>query len=216
VTVGEERSHWSRWHDDYDDPTSSLSWRLSVVQRRIRDALDVAGPGPVRMLSLCAGQGRDVIGVLRDHPRRDDVAAVLVETDPANCDYAVAELARCALTNVDVRCADASTTATYADAVPADVLLLCGIFGNVSDDDVERTVRSSSRLCASGATVLWTRHRKAPDLTVSIRAWFAQAGFDEVAFDVRPDDTYAAVGTQRLIMPPLQFDPDERLFTFQR
>jgi hypothetical protein len=216
TTAGEERSHWSRWHDDYDDPASSLSWRLSVVQRRMRDALDAARTGPLRLLSLCAGQGRDVIGVLRDHPRRDDVAAVLVETDPANCAYAVAEAHRHALTNVDVRCADASTTSSYADAVPADLLLLCGIFGNVSDDDVEHTVRHSSRLCAPGATVLWTRHRKEPDLTVAIRRWFAEAGFDEVGFDTRPDDSYAAVGTQRLAVPPLPFDANERLFTFVR
>jgi hypothetical protein len=29
-----------------------------------------------------------------------------------------------------------------AAALPADVLLLCGIFGNVSDDDIGRTVRA--------------------------------------------------------------------------
>jgi hypothetical protein len=33
------------------------------------------------VISLCAGQGRDLLGVLADHPRREDVRARLVELD---------------------------------------------------------------------------------------------------------------------------------------
>jgi hypothetical protein len=40
--------------------------------------------GEVRLISLCAGQGRDLIGVLTGHPRRDDVRARLVELDERN------------------------------------------------------------------------------------------------------------------------------------
>ena len=54
---------------------------------------------------------------------------------------------------------DAGTTAAFAGAVPVDVLLLGGIFGNVKDDDVERTVRAVPSLLADNGTVLWTRHR---------------------------------------------------------
>jgi len=215
LSTGEERSHWSRWHDDYDDPGSSLSWRLSVVQQRLRDALDAAAPGPVQLLSLCAGQGRDVLDVLAEHSRRSDVQAVLVDSDEANCAYA-AETAQQQGLDVDVRCADASLTGTYADAVPADLLLLCGIFGNVSDDDIRHTIDNTARLCAAGATVLWTRHRKPPDMTVAIREWFAAGGFAEVAFDTREGDAYAAVGTNRLAAAPQPFDADLRLFTFLR
>jgi ubiquinone/menaquinone biosynthesis C-methylase UbiE len=215
MTIGEERTHWSRWHDDYEDPSSSLSWRLSIVQRRFSEALDVA-PGPVRVLSLCAGQGRDVVDVLCAHPRREDVTAVLVDNDVSNCDFAATRAAEHRLANVDVRCADAADVSTYADAVPADVLLLCGIFGNITDEDVKHTVDNAARLCAPGATVLWTRHRKPPDLTVAIRAWFAAAGFADVAFETRPGDSYAAVGTERLNSAPLPFDPELRLFTFLR
>jgi hypothetical protein len=46
-------------------------------------ALDAVLAGPIRLLSLCAGQGRDVLGVLPGHARRGDVAAVLVESDAA-------------------------------------------------------------------------------------------------------------------------------------
>ena len=45
--------------------------------------------------------------------------------------------------------------ADFADVLPADVLL-CGIFGNVSDRDIRRTVRAAPALCRAGATVIWT------------------------------------------------------------
>jgi hypothetical protein len=184
---------WAEWHRGYDDPASSISARLACVRSQLSEALDRARPGPVRLVSLCAGQGRDVIGVLPGHPRRDDVRAVLVEFDGRLAETARELAARAGLDQVEVREADASVVGNYADLLPADVLLLCGIFGNVSDADVERTVRTSELLCAPGATVIWTRHRRAPDLTPSIRTWFAESRFDEVAFEAldstAPDST---------------------------
>ena len=207
---------WVAWHAAYDDPSSPLSLRLRVVRGHLSDALDAAPPGPVRLLSLCAGQGHDVLGVLPEHPRGPDVSAVLVEYDPHNAAVARAGAARAGLAQVQVREADAAQPAGYADAVPADVLLLCGIFGNVSDEDIQRTARAAPALCAAGATMIWTRHRRAPDLTPRIRGWFRANGFDEVAFDV-PHETITgvSVGVGRLAVPPPAALPDGPLFTFR-
>jgi len=76
------------WHELYDDPSSVLSGRLRLVQAQLEDALDHAPAGPIRLLSLCAGQGRDVTGVLPTHPRRDDVSAVLIEANAENAETA--------------------------------------------------------------------------------------------------------------------------------
>ncbi len=74
---------WRAWHDAYDDPGSSLAQRLVVVvQARVAAVLDAAPPGPLRAVSMCAGQGRDLIPVLASHPRGRDVTARLVELDP--------------------------------------------------------------------------------------------------------------------------------------
>jgi hypothetical protein len=198
----DERVDWVAWHEGYDDPVSGLSARLKLVQQHVAAALDRAPAGPVRLLSLCAGQGHDVLGVLPGHPRRDDVTAVLVEADRENVARARAAASDAGLAEagpgsagrarrgpeatgrpqVEVRQADASQVADFTDAVPADVLLLCGIFGNVSVADIERTVSAAPALCALGATVIWTRHRREPDLTPRIRAWFTGAGFEELAF----------------------------------
>jgi hypothetical protein len=189
---------WARWHDGYDDPSSALSTRLAIVRAHLAAAITAAPPGPVSLVSLCAGQGHDVLGVLPGHPRRADVTAVLVELDPRNARLAEARAAREGLTAVEVREADAGITAGYADALPADVLLLCGIFGNVSDADIGRTVGAAPALCAPGGTVIWTRHRRPPDLTPQMREWFAAAGFTEVAFDApETGSTLIGVGVHR-------------------
>jgi hypothetical protein len=205
---------WVEWHRAYADPASGLSARLRIVQRHLSVAVDQAA-GPVRLLSLCAGQGHDVIGVLADHPRRDEVSAMLVEADPCNAGLARCRAATAGLDQVQVRQADASQPQTFADALPADVLLLCGIFGNVSDADIERTVTAAPALCAAGATVIWTRHRQAPDLTPRIRAWFAGAGFDEVAFETLDTTVPAAVGVGRLGRAARAGLPSGPLFTFR-
>ena len=94
-------------------------------------------------------------------------------------------------------------------------MLLCGIFGNVSDDDVHRTVRAAPQLCAPGATVVWTRHHRPPDLTPRIRGWFAGAGFAERSF-VAPDDAVYSVGVHELTGPSEPLRPDETWFSFVR
>jgi hypothetical protein len=62
------RRDWAEWHRDYDDPGSLLSQRGKRVQRHLHAELGRMPAGDVRLVSLCAGQGRDVIGALRGHP----------------------------------------------------------------------------------------------------------------------------------------------------
>jgi hypothetical protein len=189
---------WVDWHRGYDDPSSSISTRLERVRLHLADAISQAPPGPVQIVSLCAGQGHDVLGVLPGHPRQEDVRALLVEFDSYNAAVARDRAAEVGLTHVEVREADAGDVTSFADALPADVLLLCGIFGNVGEADIRRTVQAAPALCAAGATVIWTRHRRAPDLTPRLRAWFAEAGLEEVAFDALDTDKLTAVGVHRL------------------
>ena len=206
---------WLNWHEAYDDPSSSLSVRLRLVRQHLSDALDLAPPGPIRLISLCAGQGRDVLGVLPGHPRGQDVAAHLVESDHRLAAQARHRAADAGLAGVEVREADAGRVDSFADALPADVLMLCGIFGNVSVADIRRTVEASSALCAPGATVVWTRHRRAPDLTPQIREWFRASGFEEVAFEAPDTDALTGVGVNRLPISEVPDLPGEPLFAFR-
>jgi hypothetical protein len=203
---------WHAWHALYDtDP--HLQRRLAVVQRRIRDALDAQPPGPIKVVSLCGGEGRDLIGAVAGHRRAVDVQARIVELDAHLAETARTRAAEAGLTGIDVCEGDAGTTSSYEGAIPAAIVLACGVFGNVIDADVKRTVRALPSFCAPGGTVIWTRHRNEPDRTPVIRDWFMRAGFTEVAFDA-PEDMIFGVGTNRYDGPPVTFAVDARLFAF--
>jgi hypothetical protein len=221
--AGANSSHWVRWHEAYEDPVSPLSLRLRLVQDMVRDFLDALpeeAPSPVRVVSMCAGQGRDVIDVLAAHRRRDYVTALLVEFDPELVAFARDRAAEAGVAEqVSVIEGDASLCRWYADAVPVDLVLACGLFGNISAADITRTIRALPGFCRMGSEVIWTRHRRHPDATPTIRAEFEAAGFREIAF-AAPDGYVLSVGRHRLAVPPPEspaegvFDPETKLFEF--
>jgi len=210
-------SHWVRWHAPYDDPASNLSLRLQTVQAMVRAVLDAVPSeraDPIRIVNICAGQGRDVIDVVATHPRRALVSALLVELDPALVAFARARAdAADVAGQVHVVEGDASLTHWYQHQVPADLVLACGVFGNISAADIAATVRGLTSFLRPGGDVIWTRHRRPPDATPAIRADFAAAGFDEVAF-VAPEGTLMTAGHHRLVGPTTPFDPERKLFDF--
>lgn len=203
---------WQSWHSEYDDPGSPLARRLRAVQTQIRTALDGSPPGPLKVVSMCAGQGHDLLGVLADHRRRGDVRARLVELDPGNTAVAQAKAGDAGLDQVEIVTADASSTDRYRGMTPADLVLICGVFGNIADEDIERTVDTCSQLTTSGGTVIWTRHRNAPDRVPRICDWFEERGFDRQWLS-EPDAGFG-VGVHRFTGEPRPLVAGHRMFTF--
>ncbi len=207
------------WHEKYDDPGSSLPRRLVLVRDVLRTELD-ARPGPVRVVSLCAGDGRDILGVLGEREDGARFSVALVEVLPELVERATSAAAEVEA-DVQVVCADAGCSQTYEGlaTVPADVVLLVGVLGNISDADVAATVAAMPRLCAPGATLLWSRGRSlegADDFVTPVREAFAAAGFTEVSirsFDVHDDRT--ALGVVRFDGEPMPLGPRQTWFTFQ-
>jgi protein-L-isoaspartate O-methyltransferase len=187
---------WAAWHDGYDSETW-LRARLHVVQRLLRQA--AAERDELRVVSLCAGQARDLAGALAGSAAR--IRGCAVEIDPRNAEAARAALDAAGLSEIDVVCGDAALTDHYLDAAPADLVVVCGVFGNLTDDDVNATIDALPSLCAEGGHVVWTRHRNSPDMTPAIRRRLAEAGFAEVAFEA-PEGAVFAVGLARSTRPP--------------
>lgn len=204
---------YAAWHDEYDRAGSPLHLRLLVVQDLIATALDELPPGPIRVISMCAGQGRDLIGVARRHRRGGDLTGVLVEADPRNATAAREDIERAGLGGLTVIEGDAGQSGAYAGAVPADLVVACGIFGNVSDEDIRRTVRFLPALCAPGGWVIWTRHPRQDGILPLIQGWFEEAGFGPQALVVPEGDLFG-VGAARLTVPPPPFRSGEPLFAF--
>jgi hypothetical protein len=201
------------WHDDYDRPGSRLHLRLLVVQDLIAAALDESTPGTVRVISMCAGHGRDLLTVARRHRRGGDLTGRLVEVDPRNVAVARAGIAQSGATGLHVVEADAGRSDAYIGATPADLVLACGIFGNVTDEDVARTVRFMPELCAPGAWVIWTRVPRGDAILDDIQGWFTGAGFEPRALVIGEGDLFG-VGAVQFRGAPTQLTPGTRLFDF--
>jgi len=218
--------HWLDWHREYDDPSSSLSRRRLVVQGFLRQILAELAPSddpirlaprdPIRLLSMCAGDGADVLEVLASLPPGRRVQALLVELDPELADRARAQVSRLELADVLVRTADAGHSASYAELAPAHVVLACGVFGNISAAHVRRTIDALPGLLVPGGQVIWTRGRGADELDASeaVRELFAERGFTELGFSA-PEDAKFRVGWHRLDRPSATGLP-VRLFRFTR
>jgi hypothetical protein len=263
-------THWVRWHEDYEAPDSALARRLVVVQQFLTRAFTTTAPQTV--LSLCAGDGRDVLPVLAAHaatspphaalpvlaadaspshaaaaspPHAADTVpalaadagvlpalaadtdarpapsvergprALLVELDPLLSQRARSAAEALDLPGIEVRTADAGDPAVFVDATPVDVLLACGIFGNISPADMRRTVAALPSFLTPGGIVIWTRGRgedASDDPSQEVRSRFVAEGFEELAFEA-PADARFRVGMARSTGPTPK-PPQERLFTF--
>jgi hypothetical protein len=210
-------SDWQQWHTGYDDPDSSLSRRLEVVRCYLAEALSEM-PEPVRLISLCSGDGRDTIPVVADSKK--DVDALLVELDPALADAARRD-GQDKRVPVLIRTADAGLPTSFSDHAPASIFMLCGIFGNISDADIDHTIGALAAYLEPGALVIWTRGDHETDgktaaLSASerVRRTFVDHGYEEVDF-TRPDDATYRVGMHRWSSGPATARPTtERLFRF--
>jgi hypothetical protein len=201
---------WVQWHAAYQDEGSELTRRLRVVQTLIGEALDAMPPGRITAISMCAGQGRDLIEVAARHPRGDDLRARLVELDPEL--VRVARQTAAGLAGVEVVEGDAGLIDAYAGYVPADLVLACGVFGNLTEADVERTVAACASLCRPTGTVIWTRHRDTPDPVPAICEWFEQRGFERLF--LTPPELGFSVGAHRRTRLPAPAPAAGRMFTF--
>lgn len=205
---------WFEWHRGYRPHRGShLVRRLTVVRDFVKRALDACAPGPIGVASLCAGQGDDPLGVLEGHSRSGDVHALLVELDERNTATIDRRAAAAGLVGVRSLTADAGSTDVLVDVAPVDVLLLCGMLGNITMVDAERTIAAIAMLVRPGGAVVWTRRNVPVDQTARLRAAFDAIDCRSVDF-VDPADEKFTVGLERFEGEPVPFEPGHRVFDF--
>jgi hypothetical protein len=98
--------------------------------------------------------------------------------------------------------------------------MLCGVLGNVPDDDVRRTLAAAPLLMRPPGTLIWTRGAAVPhdpsevagDPSGWVRRLLLDAGWEEGAF-VRPEDASFRVGVHTWRRAAAGMLPD-RLFEF--
>ncbi len=189
-----------------------MARRLAEVQNQIALSLNKAPDGPLRVISVCAGQGRDLLGVLQTHARRNDVSAILIDLEEQNTLAVQSAVQKLGLEKIHGLTADASTMDHYVTMAPADLVLMCGVFGNISDQDIRRTISLSRQLCNHGGRMIWTRHRRDPDMIPRICSWFQAEEFEQ-EFSASDDEDYGVL-THRYLGTAQPIVPDERMFEF--
>jgi hypothetical protein len=197
---------WLHWHQHYNSPDSSLSQRLGIVQNNLRRALTVApcgADGVQRLLSICAGEGRDVLPVLAEEGRGPQVRALLLELDPILSQLARNTASMMGLSHVEVRTVDAGITDTYRNEPSTHLILVSGVFGNITASDMRRTVAVLPFLLEDGGIVVWTRssRRAESDPSLVIRTCFSDHGFTELSFRSTADGVFR-VGMHQLAARP--------------
>ncbi|MEI6329728.1 MAG: class I SAM-dependent methyltransferase family protein [Pseudanabaena sp.] len=206
---------WFAWHDLYNSQ-ELLQQRLAIVQKYISDSLDAAPAGTIQVVSACSGDGRDLLGVLETHPRAKDVRARLVELDPKLVERGKEAIAKLGLTEqIEFIHGDATLTANFADHVPADIVIVAGIFGNLPNEEVlQKLIRNLAYFAKTGAFAIWTRgHRDGFNYSERVRAIFQENSFSEVDFQFTATGNMA-VGRHRFDGQTISEPLDEHFFEF--
>ena len=208
-----ESKDWKKWHTLYNDTDSGLAKRLRLVQESIGDNLPNTIEDKFQIIDICSGDGRDLLEVLARYPAADQVCSYLVELDERLVEESRHTVNGKNLPNITVVNGDASLLHTYENIPRADLLLLCGVFGNISRDDVQSTIEALPQLSKHGTKVIWTRHLRQKEEVPAIQSLFIANGFSEVALKTTDDQSYA-VATHEFKGSPEPLKNNTKLFTF--
>lgn len=189
---------WLAWHDNYRTRRPQMRQRLQIVREYISNYLNQFPPGKITVISVCAGDSRDLIGTLFNHSRAWDVYGRLVETRRS-----AAESAGLA-GQLEFICGDATLGSVYQGFVPADLVLLCGVFGNVPETELPRLTQSLQYLCKANGLLIWTRDliQDGERCLAMIRECLQESSFEEVSFRMTPTGN---MGGETLPLPDGQF-----------
>jgi hypothetical protein len=200
-----ERAYGTRLYQD----------RLTAVQDHLAQRLDEA-TGLVRIVSLCAGDGRDVIGTLARRANGANVQAWLVELNRQS----VVEGRRLAkqvglADKIAFVNGDATSYATYRGIPPADVLLACGVWGHVLPRQRRNLVQALTHLSQTDGAVIWTRGvAKGMHRLREIEAHFEGPSWRRLRLSYTPDGKWA-MNSYRYCGPSQQRPSSGRIFNFR-
>lgn len=208
--------NWSHWHKHYDS-NADLQARLHLVGEQISRCLHSCPAGRIRVVSVCAGDGRDLIGALINHPRRNDVEALLLDNDRESIERGRRVVSEARLEQrVRLVEADAGRAENYASGLPSDILILSGFLGHLRPGDVENLIHQLPMFCRRGSWVIWSRHlvlNQGPHQVRAIQECFRKTKFESATFSCTSPDGFA-VGAERFQGEPAVFDANRVLFEF--
>lgn len=158
-TDGRQAIDWKDWHAIYDRP-SGANARLLAVQKAVSECLALLPAGPVKLLSIFAGDGRDIIPVVAGSMRRNEVNCQFIEINKALVRAGRQRAEAHGMSDkMQFECADATSPESYTGSVPVDCVLASGVFGNLLPEDVVRCIKALTGMLKTGGLLVWTRSR---------------------------------------------------------
>jgi hypothetical protein len=216
------KRHWAE--TAYKNPL--FQRRLDEVKKQITEALDECPPGPLRIISICSGDGRDILGVLPDHPRRQDAVCLLIDANAkAIADARSGALAAGVEKQFHCIVGDAACLDHYAEFGPANLILISGVFVYLLPSDAEKLIAALPMLCQAGCFVIWNRrHSQSPGIEIffkrSTQIEHLQTFFRFYNFTTVTDSSTGAEGfvvrRERFDGAPKAWSPGPLLFKFFR
>ncbi|RBP48046.1 amino acid adenylation domain-containing protein [Roseimicrobium gellanilyticum] len=207
---------WTNWHQLYD-AGMGISARLRLVEEQLRAAVEACQPGPVRILSICAGDGRDIFGAFAGHPRSQDVHAVLIDTDAAGLQRAETWAVEAGMGGrIQTLCADATSGANYRGVTHADIVLVSGVLAHVSEASIPGLIQSLPMLLQTGGWLIWNRHlvlNRGSEHVSLLRDLLRSTGFKEEVYELTSPKGFA-VSSARYHGAMLPLDEQRVLFDF--
>ena len=207
---------WKAWHTRYQTDTE-LQARLEQVKAYINEALLALPAGKLNIVSICSGDGRDLIEVLPTHPRREDVVGWLLEYNESLVHDAQQAILHHGLGMSLFPCvADATDAKQYAGIPLAHLVVLAGVFGSVEDGEIARFLCNLQVLCAPSAYVIWTQNISTLEgqrRTETLQQALSRQEFSSISVVTTPQQRYH-VGLHRYVGGHVSRQLDDRLFTF--
>lgn len=211
------QNHWDEWHKHYDH-SSLLQARLQIVRGQISLAFNECDPGLIQAVSICAGDGRDLIHTTSNHPRRNDVRAFLIDKNEQSIARGKLAAEQVGLSQqFHFLKADARLSRSYIGIVPANIIILVGVLGHVRHKEIVRLVQNVPMLCKAGGWLIWAKKLKIHtnhNQVLSVRNLLQRSAFKEVQYEETGLDGFA-VSRAQFIGPTTPLDPARRLFEFK-
>ncbi len=148
--------------------------------------------------------------------RRHDVSAWLIEQDRRSVLDGTRRAAHFGLANiVTFLNGDATDYATYQRIAPADIVLMCGVWGHVPTLERVPLVRALTALCKARGVVIWTRGiSKGLERLHEIQSMFATSSWEQGRVSFTSDKKWAVV-IHRYLGLPNTLPTSGRLFHFR-
>jgi len=206
---------WTEWHEEaYNDINSLPYQRTEIVKDLINKYLSEIDKNIV-VISIGAGQSRDILPVLIGRKDNDRITTYLIDTDIECLNYAKNYAKDNNIINVHIVDMDGSLVKNYKDIPKADLIIFCGMMTQKNTDEVKNLANNIKLICNEDAQIIWSRHGYDGDYSTPFRNVFNENSYKELDFYISHKEPFFIC--RNIMMPNpinIETEKDVKIFIF--